>query len=452
MKKVTDAFFSEGQFKNFLALFFPLLLMTFSTSFSLFVEKLVLVRFSTEAMEAVISATYANYIFQGACMALAMMAQVCVGRWHGAGESQRIGPGIWQFIWFSFISMLVTVPLSLIYGYFYFQGTSIADKALPYFHFLMAINFLYPLGVSLSSFFLGRSQTRLLLYATLGAQAVKLLLTYLLVLGWGSWIPALGIPGAAIATLISQGGLCLLLFLVFLREKQASNYATRKWDLQPKFFWECVHPGLLRAIGKVLCFACWAGVARLMTAKGGDYLLILSLGGTLNFFLYFLGDAINQTQMTIVSHFLGARNYPLMHRAFWVGTLLVVAVALLISVPLLIFPQAVLPFLFSNLSLDPDTITKVSFGVWLSFALYTFALVPISYVLAFKDTKFSVFMGVFNWINGYLLMYVAIQNFGMQADQFWLVLTLMHGSTALLYLWRMRLLLSRTETEASVPT
>ena len=64
------------------------------------------------------------------------------------------------------------------------------------------------------------------------------------------------------------------------------------------------------------------------------------------------------------------------------------------------------------------------------------------YILAFKDTKFSLFMGTLNWINGFLLMYISIEVVKIPADQFWLVLSLMHAITALLYLWHMKWLKS----------
>src|SRR6266850_337105 len=111
----------SGGLKELTLLFFPILLMTFSTCLILFVEKLLLARLSTEAMEIAVTSAYACQVFQAPCVALAMMAQVFVGRWHGAAQLKAIGAGVWQFIWFACLSLLVTIPLSLIYGKFYFQ-------------------------------------------------------------------------------------------------------------------------------------------------------------------------------------------------------------------------------------------------------------------------------------------------------------------------------------------
>ena len=431
-----------GGFKELVNLFFPILLITFSNYLFLFIEKLLLARVSVPTMEAAVNAAYVCQIFQAPCVALAMMAQVYVGRWYGANEWKSIGSGVWQFIWFSFLSMLITVPCSLIYGNFYFQGTGLQRIVQPYFNFLISINFLFPLGATLICFYIGRGKTRLVLLATLGSQLVKLALAYLLIFGWG-WIPALGLMGGAISTLISQGGFCLLLLFVFLNSKNTALYHSRAWHFQPFLFWGCIRPGLLRAANRVLNFTSWAAIAHLMTAKGGDYLLVLSVGGTLFIFLPFLGDAICQAQTTVVSQILGTRNYTLMHKAFRSGLLLALITIILSAVPLILFPSQTFDFLFPSMALEKMIVQKVFFGIWICFAFFTFAYIPLSYILAFADTKFSLFMGAFSWINGYLFMYVAIEITNIAANQFWLVLSLMHGSVALLYFYRMKWLQSR---------
>lgn len=436
-------FHIRGEFRELLFLFFPILIVTFSNSVFLFVEKILLARLSTQAMEASVSAGYAIQIFQAPCVALAMMAQVCVGRWRGAKEWKTIGPGIWQFIWFSFLSMLITVPSSLLYGSYYFHGTDIEPIVLPYYYFLVSINFLYPLGSTLTCFYLGQGKTRLVLFATIASQFIKLVIAYILILGWDGWISSFGLIGGAMSTLIAQGGFCLFLFTVFFNSKHSDAFDSRSWHFQPKLFWESIHPGLLRASNRILSFLSWASIAHLMTSKGGDYILVISVGGTLFLFLPFIGDAICQAQTTVVSHILGARDYFLMDKAFRSGVLLVLTTVVLISVPFLIFPYATFHYLFPNTVLDATSISRIFLGVWTSFVFFTFSFIPISYVLAFKDTKFSLFMGGMSWVNGFLLMYVAVDVMQVAANQFWLILSLMHASTALCYYLRMRWLQSK---------
>lgn len=426
-----------GGFKQLLVLFLPISLMTFISCLFILVEKVLLARLSVQAMESAVNASYASLIFQAPGVALVMMTQVFVGRWFGAQEWKMIGPGVWQFIWFALLSILVTIPSGVMFGHYYFHGTAIENSVFPYYYFLLGINFLYPLGSSLACFYIGQSKTRLVVISTISSQIVKLLLGYLLIFGWG-WIPAFGLLGGAIGTLVAQGGFCLFLFWNFLKPANARLYNTREWQFKPKLFWSCIQPGLLRAINRILGFGSWAAIAHLMAIRGGEYILILSIGGALFLFLPFLGDALCQAQTTIVSQILGAKKYNLMDKAFRSGALLSTITTIILCLPLVIFPIATYHYLFPDAILDDLKIKYVFWGIWLSFAFFSFTYVPISYILAFKDTKFSFFMGFVSWINGYLLMYVALDIVKISAEYFWFALVIMHSTTALFYYMRMR--------------
>lgn len=435
-----------GRLRDLLVLFLPILLMTFSNYLFLFIEKVFLARLSVQAMEAAVSAAYACQIMQIPCVAIASMAQVYVGRWQGAKDWGSIGPGIWQFLWFSCISMLFTVPFSVIFGNYYFYQTPIEGIVWPYFSFLLSINFLFPLGTTLACFYLGLGKTRMVLFATLGSQLIKIFCGYVLIFGW-EWIPAVGLMGGAISTLIAQAGYCAVLLCGFLAAKHANMYQSRKWKLQFKLLWECIHPGLLRALTRISMLLSWASISYLMTIRKGDYLLVLSIGGTLFLFLPFLADAICQAQITVISNLLGAKSYSLLNRAFRSACILVAGTLAIAAIPLIMFPSATFHYFFPAITLSEEGIQNIFLGVWICFAFFTFYYIPISYILAFKDTKFLLFMGALNWINGFSLMYVAIEWMHMPAEYFWLVLSLMHGSMALLYYWRMK----RLESQVLMP-
>lgn len=393
-----------------------------------------------DAVGAAVNAVYASQIFLAPCVAVAMMCQVFVGRWQGAREWTHIGPGVWQFIWFSLLSAALTVPCGLLYGHLYFQSSELQDVVFPYYTFLLVISFLYPLGAALTSFYLGLGKTFLVLSANIGFQILRVLLCYSFIFGIEGWITPFGIYGGPISSLIAQSGFCLLLMVVFLQKKYHEIYRSRDWHFKFKLFSDCLSPCTLRGINRLLCFASWASIAHLISSKGGDYLIVLSIGGTVFLLLPFLAEAICEAQITVVSQILGNKDYHLLNRAFISGTVLVMIIVAIFAIPLLIFPTEILHQLFPGVLFDDVTTHRIFFGMWVSFALFTFVYVPIAHVLSFKDTRFSMFMGAFNWINGFLLMYVMIEMWGISPDNFWLALSLMHGSTAFLYVWRMKAL------------
>ncbi|MBS0622459.1 MAG: hypothetical protein JSR80_05840 [Verrucomicrobia bacterium] len=434
---VTHSFAMRGELSQLLLLFFPLLGTAFSSYLFLLLEKIFLARLSAEAMEVAVNAAYVCQIFQGSTTALAMMTQVFVGRWYGANTPHAIGPGVWQFIWFSFFSMVITVPGSLLLGKWYFQGTGIEEIARPYFYLLLGGSFLYPLGMTLSSFYLGLGRIRLVLLSNLAVQCFKIALCYLLIFGWSHWVPPLGLIGGAVSGILAQGFFCLFLGGIFISSRYATLFHSRKWHFQPRLFWECMRPGLLRAINRISNLLSWASITHLMVAQGGEYLLVLSIGGSVLFFLPCFNDALCQAQTTIVSQLLGAGKFFILHRAFRSGIVLVLGIIVLMSLPFVVFPSQTFHFLFPLIMLDQD-LQNVSLGIWTSFAFFTLNAIPLSYILAFKDMKFSLFMGLMNWVNGYLLMYFALEHLHIRPNEFWLVLSLMHATTWIAYYWRAR--------------
>ncbi len=441
-----------GKIRELLTLFFSVLLMSFSTYFLVLIEKLLLARLSQEAMEIAVTSAYVAQIFQVPCIALAMMAQVYVGRWIGAQDYKSIGPGIWQFIWFSVLSTCITLPIGWVCSELYFHGTALSAAGVPYARFLIAINFLYPLGAALSCFYLGQGKTLLVVIATIASQALKLLSAYLLIFGWGGWIPCLGLTGGVLSTLIAQGAFCLFLLITFLAHKHRHLFGSHHWHFQLKLFWHCIQPGLLRAMNRVLNFTCWVVIARLVAEKGGDHLLCLSIGGSLCLFLPFVGDALCQAQTTVVSQILGAHNFSYLNRALRSGATLAAITIVIMGIPFLFFPSVLFNWLFPTIQIGSMDIQKIFGGIWLSFAFFTFSGLPISYILAFKDTKFSLFMGFIAWINGALFMYVMLNKVSIAADSFWIVLSIMHLSNVVLYWARMRFLKSRAIASHAAPS
>lgn len=422
--------------------------MSFSTYFLLLIEKTFLARISKEVMETAVNAAYVIHPFQAPCVLLAMMVQVYVGRWIGEKNYRAIGPGVWQFIWFSILSTCITLPIGWICSDLYFRDTNLSALGIPYAHFLTVINFLYPLSTTLSCFYLGQGKTLLVLIATISSQLVKLIFAYLLIFGWEGWIPPLGLMGGALSTLIAQAGFAIFLLITFLSKKNRDLFDSHRWYFQLKLFWDCIQPGLLRAGNRCLGFTWWLIIARLASGKGEDYMLSLSIGGALFLFLPFLSDSLCQAQTTVVSQLIGAQKFSYFNKALRSGTLLALIMIIIVGIPLLFFPSITFDWLFPAIDMGTISIQNIFTGIWISFAFFTFSYLPISYILAFKDTKFSLFMGFVGWINGFLFMYFMMNKVGIPADLFWTILSIMHFSNLLLYWLRMRYLQSRAIASA----
>ena len=436
-KSQTTLFFSlKKELAELLFFFFPILVTTFLNYLFLFAEKVFLGRLSMQFLEAAMTVGYLTAIFQGSLVGIAMMSQVDIGKKHAARDWEQIGPVVWQWIWFALLSMLITVPANLLYGYVYFHGTEIGSIAWPYFCFVILTTFLYPLGAVLSCFFLGQRKRRLVFLGTISCHLLKLCLARLLIFGWGDWVPQYGLLGGAMSALIAQGGLCLLFLAIFLNSTNNALYHTRSWPLRFALLYSSIKPGLFRGIARILGFTCWLAITYLMTEKGGDYLLVLSIGGTIFLLCQCTGEALCQAQMTLVSRFLGARDHTRLQPAMVVGLLIAVFISLILAIPLLLYPQLTFSCLFPTIALSATAVSNVLCGVWLSASFFTLSYIPTAHVLAFQDMKFFVGMGIFNWVNGFLWMYWMIDVVEIAASQFWMALCLMHFLNGAGFLWR----------------
>ncbi len=156
----------------------------------------------------------------------------------------------------------------------------------------------------------------------------------------------MGIKGAALATLFTQGGFCLLLFSLFIKKSNQKTFGTHQWKFQPKIFWRYISPGIPRAFGRLLSFAFWAACTYIMASKGGDYLLILSIGGTISMFVMFLSDGVLQAFVVLISNALGAQNYSRLKKFLRSGIFVILGLGCILTAPLVIFPKTML-FVFS---------------------------------------------------------------------------------------------------------
>jgi MATE family multidrug resistance protein len=427
--------FPQGSVRELLSLAAPLFLILFTGCLLSFVERIWFAHFSIHALEASVNAIYLLRIFQMPCIALAMMAQAYVGYHNGAKELTSIGRCIWQMIWFSIFSMAITVPLSFFAQDIFFKGLEIEQTAAPYFAILVFCNFLYPLGAALSSFYLGRGKTTFTVLATLGAYLLNAGLDVALIFGIDPWIPAMGIKGAALGTLFAQGSFCLLLFGLFIKKSNQATFGTHQWKFQPKIFWRYISPGIPRAIGRLLLFAFWAANTHIMASKGGDYLLILSIGGTISMFLMFLSDGILQAFVVLISNALGAQNYSRFKKFLSSGLFVILSLGCILTVPLVLFPNSMLQLFSLKTTLTPSLQLSLLW-IWLHTMAVMFNALLLAVLISYKDTFFVLIASLVTAVIGYMAAYIGMNHFNLAPDKFWVFTLFTMVLSTSLYAWR----------------
>lgn len=418
--------FPTAGLRELIVLSLPLMLVLFSTSLMGFVDRWLLGRYSLDAMQAGVNAVYLCMLFQIPCMRISSIAQIFVGQNKGAGNLSRLGEPVWQMIWFSLFTMFVTLPLAPLGERLFLSGTSIHAEASQYFRFLMFFNFLFPLNAALASFFIGQGKTKIVTLTIVFSHLLHFFLDFLLIFGISDIIPPLGILGAAISTACAQILSFSILFFFFLNGECRRKFGTSRWNIHWDSMWSCIKVGIPRALTKFILLASWTSIARIMIIKGDDYLLVLSIGGTLNLLFSFINEGIGQAILTISSNILGSKNAELLKKLFRSSFVMLSLEALLLSIPFFLFTEETISIFFKE-SLSPIQVAllaKSCHWLWLFFLFDGFGWINLSILTAFGDTVFlMIYNSIATWIIGFLPVYFGIKHYGWAADKLWLIMT-----------------------------
>ncbi len=406
-----------------------------------FCDRLFLSHYSLEALEACVSASSLIVLFQIPTISIACIAQVFVGRHRGLGQPVNIGKSVWQLVWWSLASWIAILPLGLVIEPFYFQESAVTLLAREYFRPLLFFNFLYPLGAALSSFYIGQGKTKGILLITLATHLVNILLAPLLIFGIQGIFPPLGILGAAIASITAQMTYCGILFALFLQKKHRECYGTGNYLYDKASFLEAIKIGIPNALSRMVTLLTWAGAAQIMFRKGGDHLLVLSIGSSIHLLFTFLNEGMGQGIVSIASYLYGKGEKlyigKLRKSAYFLLSLFLVFLA----IPCLIFPQLTISLLLK----DPPSqdqlqlLKSTCYWLWLYFLTYGFGKIEMSFLIAGKDTMFLfIFNACSSWLTTYVFVLCAIQFFGYSPDKLWLTMSITNLISGITYLWRVK--------------
>ncbi len=184
------------------------------------VDTLFVSRLGTEPLAAVGFA--ATLVFTSQSFGAGLMAgvRVVVAQLHGAGQD-RLGIRVaWQGLWLAAGLGVVVACLSMLGPGIFSQlgaSTTVALHADGFFAIrVMGAPAVFCI-LCLSAWFQGRGDTRTPMVATLLSNGLNIVLDPIFIFGWG-FVPALGVSGAALSTVIS---LCLGMGFMVLRSHRA---------------------------------------------------------------------------------------------------------------------------------------------------------------------------------------------------------------------------------------
>lgn len=318
LARIREAFAGPGGASEVLRLSYPLILSHLSFTLQTFVDRVFLTWYSTEAVAGAVAGLFITWAVVGLFIAVGEYVTTFVAQYHGAGRPERIGPALWQGIYFAAGSGVLLAALSpLLRTVFDWAGhdPSVREHELRYASVLMAGGFPVVLMATLASFFAGRGQTLVILRVNVVVALLNVVLDYLWIFGHLGF-PRAGVAGAAAATIAAEAAGAFIYLALILRKGERRRHATLSgWRFDPALF------------GRLLRYGLPAGLHWAIEILGfGVFLLLVGRIGTLELaatgiafnlnglvFVPMLGLGIGVT--SIVGRYLGAGRPELAERS-----------------------------------------------------------------------------------------------------------------------------------------
>jgi multidrug resistance protein, MATE family len=436
---------APGSVKELWSISLPLMLTALSGSLMLFCDRLILARYSIEAMNAATTAGMAVAVFQFGALSIASIAEVFVGQYNGAKKSHLLGQPVWQMIWFSCLTLIAFLPLAFFTSQ-YFLPPQYNTLGKPYFVWLMAFGPLLPMIAAAAAFYIGQGLVKLVTIAALIGNLVNLVLGIILVFG----VPQLGIPsmsteGAAIATVIAQAVQFGMLFFVFLNHYHRKHHGTALYQFDKTLFFQCIGIGLPSAVGHMIEIAAWAVLLYMLSLVSERHVTLFAIGQSIYILFAFASDGLQKGVIAVGANFIGAKQLHMIKKLLRSSTILSFYIMAVLAIPLLVSPQWVINAFLPSTLPGPELIELKAlaelalFWIWIYFIFDILVWVLAGILTAAGDTAFIMFM---NAINAWLFAIVPIYFFVVKMDGSeilpWKLMSLYITVNMLCFLWRYR--------------
>jgi MATE family multidrug resistance protein len=303
-----------------LQLAYPLILSNMSFTVQTFVDRLFLTWYSAEALAGAVTALFTVWVLMGLFIGTGEYLTTFVAQYYGAGRPERIGAALWQGFYFSLLAGLFVAALSPLAGpVFALAGHApeVREQEVSYARILMLGAFPVVLMATLSTFFAGRGQTRVILVVNVLATFVNVVVDYLWIFGHAGF-PRGGVVGAAAATITSQVFGALAYAVLILRRPHRAAYATAtSWKPEASLLGRLLRYGLPAGAQVSLEILAFAIFMMIVGRIGTEPLAASGLAFNLNMIVFFPMIGLGIGVSSLVGRYLGAARPELAERSTW---------------------------------------------------------------------------------------------------------------------------------------
>lgn len=313
---------TPGGSRELLSLAAPLIVSQSFMTVQVFVDTVLLSWYDPRAMAASFPAVMWFWLPFGLLQVTAGYTSTFVAQYTGAGRPHRVGPAVWQGIYFAVLAgflMLLLVPAApfLISA----GGHSSALQALEatYLRCLAFAALPMLIMAAINGFFSGRSQTWTVLLIEAFGTSVNVVLALLLIFGRFGFAE-MGIEGAGWATVIGSWASALLAVALLLRRRYRKEYNTASgWRLERELFGRLMKYGGPAGTQVFLDVLVWHLFVQMVGRLGEAAMGATTLTVRLNMIAFLPMIGLGQAICILVGQRLGADRPDLAEKSVYTG-------------------------------------------------------------------------------------------------------------------------------------
>ena len=292
-----------------LKLVWPLALGMANNALMQFTDRVFLARESTASLEAILPASMLAFTFVCFFQSLAAYSGTFVAQYHGAGNPRGAAASCRAGLLLSLaagVVLALLIPPGRLICDWCGHPPAVLSREKAYYTIVMSGGVFLCAAMAVQSFFTGIGRTRVVFWVNVVGNGVNILLDYLLIFGCGP-IPASGIAGAAVATVIAQAlqfAVLAALAWPYLFGRSASDGTPPASDRQ--LVWRMLRFGTPAGVYSVLNILSFA-VFVFLTGRVGDMALAVSNATlTVNYLIYAPIEGFAIGASTLVGQHQGA--------------------------------------------------------------------------------------------------------------------------------------------------
>jgi len=393
-----------------------------------FTDRLFLSRIGPEQMNAAMGGGIAMQLMIFFFIGLTGYTTALVAQYYGAGQKHMAGVAAFQAFIISVVAypiILLCRPLANVYFDFVNLPAGQLKFQTEYFNILIFGTLASILRNSLSCYFSGIGRTRIVMTANVIAMIINVGLDYIMIFG-KLGLPAMGIKGAAYATICgSCGGLIILIYAYLAKKNRDEFHITRTFSFNSKVMRKLLYFGYPAGVEFFLNFLAFSALIFLFHSQGN----VVATASTIMFnwdlvsFIPLIGIEIGVT--SLVGRYMGAGDPQSAHHAAMSGIksglyYSVVILILFLAIPgnlVMIFRPEVPVDIFD----DAVPIAKTMIRLASLYVLLEAVMVAIVGALrGAGDTHFTMIISVTAHWTMLPVVYLIMNVFNMSAVAGWL--------------------------------